>query len=87
MAAPRLLVDIEVPDFLSTLARREQTELVKCFGAIAAFPSNHSDYTEQVSGRRVDVHAFRKFAIKYWNDAGDGHIKILDMHPADRRAK
>jgi hypothetical protein len=86
MAAPRLLVEIEVLDFLRTLPQREQAELVKRFRAIAAYPANHSDYTEEAFGRRVDVHVFRKFAIKYWNDAADGHIKILDMHPADRRA-
>ena len=87
MAASRLLVDIEVLEFLRTLSQREQTQLLKCFREIAAYPANHSDYPEDdASGRRVEVHVFLRFAIKFWNDAADQHVKILDVHPADRRA-
>jgi len=42
----RLLVDIEVLEFLRTLRRREQEELLKRFREIGAFPANHADYTE-----------------------------------------
>lgn len=85
MSEARLLIDIDVLDFLRTLNRRNQEDLLKRFRAIAAFPSNHSDFFESDSvGRRVDVHIFGKFAIKFWNDSADRHVKILDIHWADR---
>ena len=87
MGATRLLVDIEVLEFLRTRGKREQEDLLKRFRAIAAAPVNYSDYAEQdATGRRVEVHVFRKLAIKYWDDFADKHVKILDVHPADRRA-
>lgn len=85
MSDARLLIDIEVLEFLRTLRRRDQEDLLKHFRAIAAFPSNYSDFIEHDSvGRHVDVHVFGKFAIKFWNDSADRHLKILDVHPADR---
>ena len=87
MGASRLLVDIEVLEFLRTRGKREQEDLLKRFREIATAPANHSDYPEEdASGRRVEVHVFRKFAIKYWDDFADRQVKILDIHPADRRA-
>ena len=81
----QLLIAIEVLDYLRTLRRREQEDLLRRFRDIAGFPSNYSDYVEYDSaGRRIDVHVFRKFAIKYWADFADRHVKILDLHPADR---
>ncbi len=81
----RLLVDIDVLDFLRTLSRRDQVELLKRFREIGDYPERFSDFTEQDSvGRRVDVHVLRKFAIKYWADFADRHVKILDVHLADQ---
>jgi hypothetical protein len=31
----------------------------------------------------VDVHVFGKFAVKFWDDFADRHVKILDLHFAD----
>jgi hypothetical protein len=85
MSDIRLLIDIEVLEFLRTLRRQEQEQLLKRFREIAAFPSNYSDFTENDStGRRVEVHVSGNFAIKFWNDFADRHVKILDVHPADR---
>ena len=85
MSDARLLIDIEVLEFLRTLRRRDQEDLLKRFRAIAAFPSNYSDFIEHDSvGRRIEVHIFGKFAIKFWNDFADRHVKILDIHLADR---
>lgn len=85
MSDVRLLIDIEVLEFLRTLRRREQEQLLKRFREIAAFPSNFSDFVEHdSSGRRVEVHVSGKFAIKFWNEFADRHVKILDVHPADR---
>ena len=85
MSGARLLIDIEVLDFLRTLRSRDQQDLLKRFREIAAFPSNFSDFVEyDSSGRRVDVHVFRTFAIKFWDDFADRQVKILDVHFADR---
>jgi hypothetical protein len=81
----RLLIAIEVLDLLRSLRPREQEALLRRFREIAGFPSNYSDYTEPDSvGRRIDVHVFHGFAIKYWADFADRQVKILDMHAADR---
>jgi hypothetical protein len=55
MSDSRLLIAIEVLDFLRSLSRRE-----------------------------LGVHVFGKFAIKFWDDFADRHVKILDLHLADR---
>ncbi|HEY6167002.1 MAG TPA: hypothetical protein VI454_03105 [Verrucomicrobiae bacterium] len=81
----RLLVDIEVLEFLRTLRRREQADLMKRIREIGSFPANYSDFAEyDASGRRVDVHVCQRFAIKFWADFADRHVKILDVHFADR---
>ncbi|MCO5052516.1 MAG: hypothetical protein M9920_09450 [Verrucomicrobiae bacterium] len=84
MSDARLLIDIEVLEFLRTLHPKEQAGLLNRFREIAAFPSKFSDFVELDSvGRRVGVHIFGKFAIKFWDDFADRHVKILDVHPAD----
>ena len=85
MSDSRLLIAIEVLDFLRTLRRREQQDLLRRCREIAAFPSKFSDFVEYDStGRRLGVHVFGRFAIKFWDDSADRHVKILDLHFADR---
>jgi hypothetical protein len=85
MSESRLLIDVEVLELLRSLRRRDQADLLKRFREIGAFPSNYSDYVEYDSrGRRIEVHVFRQYAIKYWDDFADRHVKILDVHLADR---
>lgn len=87
MSDARLLIDIEVFDFLRKLRRREQEDLLKRFREIAAFPSKFSDFTEKdTNGRLIDVHVSGRFAIKFWNDFADRQVKILDVHLADSSA-
>lgn len=86
MRDSRLLIAIEVLDFLRTQRRREQEALLKRFREIAAFPSNFSDFffENDATGRRLGVHIFGKFAIKFWDDFADRHVKIVDLHFADQ---
>ena len=85
MSDARLFIAVDVLDFLRTLRPREQRDLLQRFRDIAAFPSKFSDFVEyDSSGRRVDVHVFGKFAVKFWDDFADRHVKILDLHFADR---
>jgi hypothetical protein len=87
MSDVRLLIDVEVFEFLRTLRKPQQEHLLKRFREIAASPSEFSDFVERDSaGRRVDVHVAGKFAIKFWHDFADRHVKILDVHLADLSA-
>jgi hypothetical protein len=80
----RLLIDYEVIEFLETLSRREQRLLRNRLVAIRDSPQPFSDYTEfDHTGRRVDIHIFGKYAVKFWQDHADRHIKILNLHFAD----
>ena len=81
----RLLIDYEVIEFIETLPRKDQRLLRDRFVAIQDSPRQFSDYTEaDNTGRPVDIHICGKYAIKYWEDHADRHIKILDLHFADR---
>lgn len=85
MSGSRLLIAVEVLDFLRPLSAREQRELLKRFREIAAAPASFTDFTEpDATGRRVGVHVFGKFAVKFWDDFADRHVKILDLHLADQ---
>ncbi len=85
MSARRLLIDIEVLEFLRTLRSLEQRDLLRRFREIGASPANHADYPERDAvGREVAVHVFGRYAIKFWDDIADRQVKILDVHLADR---
>ena len=86
MSAGRLLIDIEVLEFLRTLRAGEQRNLLRRFREIGASPDRHAYYPERDAvGREVAVYVFGRFAIKFWDDFADRQVKILDVHPADRR--
>jgi len=81
----RLLIDYEVIEFLEARPRKDQRLLRDRFVAIQGFPSRYSDYIESDSvGRRVGIHIIGKYAIKFWEDHADRHLKILDVHFADK---
>jgi len=81
----RLLIDYEVIEFIETLPRKDQRLLRNRFVAIQGYPGQYSDFTEPDSeGRRVGIHICRKYAIKFWEDHADKHVKILNAHFADR---
>jgi hypothetical protein len=81
----RLLIDYEVIEFIETLSRKDQLLLRNRFSTIQDYPSQHSDYVEYDSeGRRVDIHICGKYAIKFWEDHADKHVKVLNVHLADR---
>lgn len=81
----RLLIDYEVIEFMETLPRRDRLLLRNRFVSTRDHPRGHSDYTEPDDvGRLVDIQICGRFAVKFWEDATDGHVKILEVHPADR---
>ena len=80
----RLLVDwavIEKADGLPLPVRRV---IKTVFVRIGRFPDRMSDYMEP-NDRGIDlsVHLSHGFAIKYWTDFADRHVKILDIVAAD----
>lgn len=80
----RLLIDYEVIEFLETLPRKDQKLLRNRLLAIQDYPGKYSDYTDADStGRRVDIHICGGYAVKFWQDHADEHVKILDVHFAD----
>jgi hypothetical protein len=85
MSPYRLLIDFEVVEQFFSLSRSTRTRLHRCFLEVHADPSGLADYTESDSiGRPVFVHICCGFAVKYWLDHADKHIKILELIPADR---
>lgn len=85
MSGSRLFIAVDVLDFLRTLPPHDQRGLLKCFREIAASPARFADFTElDATGRRVEVHVFGKYAVKFWDDFADRHVKILDLHLADQ---
>jgi hypothetical protein len=81
----RLLIDYEVIEFIETLSRKEPLTLRNRLVAIQDYPGRYADYTEHDSeGRRVGIHICGRYAIKFWEDHADKHVKILNSHFADR---
>jgi hypothetical protein len=81
----RLLVAYEVVLFLETLPRKERQRLRDRLVAISQWPSRFVDYSEvNASGPTLGVHVFGRYAIKFWEDFADRHLKILDVKLADR---
>jgi len=82
----RLLIDYQVIEFLESLPPKDRRLLRGRFLAIQNDPQNFSDYVGSAgASHRVDINLHGKFAIKYWQDHADQHVKILDITLADKR--
>jgi mRNA-degrading endonuclease RelE of RelBE toxin-antitoxin system len=80
----RLLLDIEAIDFLASLSRADEARLRQRLRQIQEAPDRFADYPERDEhGREVDVHLCGRFAIIYWSDHADLHLKVLKISPAD----
>jgi hypothetical protein len=81
----RLLIDLETIEFLDSLQKKQRNLLIKQFEKIRSFPSNYSDYRESDAiGRRVEICILSRWAIHYWIDDADRHVKVLALRPADK---
>ena len=86
MESFRLLIDYSVVVYIEGLPRHVRRAIRDRFVEIRDFPANRSDYIERDSvGREVAINMCGAFAIKFWIDHADRQVKILDVHPADRR--
>lgn len=80
----RLLLDIEAIDFLAKLKPPDEARLRRRLRQIQETPDRFADYPEKDEhGRDVDVHLCGRFAIVYWTDFPDRHIKVLKIALAD----
>lgn len=82
--AYRLLIDLEVVEQLQALPATRRRFLFGHFREIEKYPAARSDYTDtDAQGRRVEVSVVEGFAIYYWIDEADRHVKILVLVAAD----
>jgi hypothetical protein len=80
----RLLVDLDAVAVLDSMPKKIRARLLDYFSMLRQFPDAHSDYHETDGvGRRVEISVFAGYAIHYWIDFSDRHVKILALKPAD----
>ena len=80
----RLLIDSTVLAFVGRLKKRDRDFLAARFEQIREFPAEHADYqSADDCGRPLDVHVAGRFAITFWDDFADRHVKIMDVDWAD----
>jgi len=81
----RLLISIEVVEFLERLPSKTRKALRNAISAIGGDPlamADASDFDD--TGRQLQITIIGDFALTYWIDDADRHVKILDVHAADR---
>lgn len=83
----RLFIDAEVLEFVGRLKKRDRDFLVARFHQICGSPANHRDCEDtDPSGRLMDGHITGRFAITYWVDFADRHLKIMEVSWADTKS-
>ncbi len=81
----RLPVDLEVIAFLDSLQKNARKRLLDHFVRLRATPDQYSDsHEDDQIGRRIEISVVAEYAIHYWIDFADRHVKILTIKPADR---
>ena len=84
----RIFLDLGV---VEQLQRMRLADKRKIFGALERIKQRPSDSSHHSSrdeeGRLVHVHFAGRFAIKYWEDFADRHLKILDIRQAPSSGK
>ncbi len=81
----RLLISIEVVEFLDRLPSRTRKALRDGIASIGGDPIAMADAADfDDTGRQLQIAIIGDFALTYWIDDADRHVKILDVHAADR---
>lgn len=76
----RLLVDLEVIAVLDAIPKKERARLLDRFAHLRSAPDQYADdHVRDVSGRSIAIHIFAGYAIHYWIDFADRHVKILAL--------
>lgn len=80
-----LLISLDVLGFIERLPRTTRVGLRNAILKIGGDPTDMSDATGYDStGRIVQIMVVGDYALTYWIDDADRHVKILDIHSADR---
>jgi hypothetical protein len=81
----RLLLDSEVVTFLEDLPAATRNSIWRRLHQIAVAPDHYADFPERDSrGRDLSIHIFGGYAILYWDDDVDRHLKVLEIISADQ---
>jgi|JI6StandDraft_1071083.scaffolds.fasta_scaffold01656_3 hypothetical protein len=82
----RLLIDYEALDVLASLEKSQFNGwFISRLRQIQEFPSQWADYQERDPiGRALHVSIIGDYAITYWEDFADRHVKVLEIAKADR---
>jgi mRNA-degrading endonuclease RelE of RelBE toxin-antitoxin system len=81
----RLLIAMDVVEFLERLPSRTRKSIRNSIAAIGNEPLAMSDAADfDDTGRQLQIAIIGDFALTYWIDDADRHVKILDIHAADR---
>ena len=80
----KLLIALRALEFLEKLPARVRRRLRQRILWIEEHPELSSEYREyDETGRLVDGCVCDGYAIVYWQDFSDRHVKILAIEPAD----
>ena len=83
--AYRLLISIEVVEFIERLPLRTRRALRNVIAATGRVPLEMSDAEDyDGTGRLLQIAIVGDYALTYWVDDADRHVKIPDVHAADR---
>ena len=81
----RLLIDYEALDVLASLKKPVQRLIHQRLRQIQEFPSHSADCDERdPTERPLHVSVVGDYAITYWEDFADRHVKVLEIARADR---
>jgi hypothetical protein len=81
----RLLIDWDALLFIEALPRQQGRLLRQRLLEICEYPNRFGDFEEPDLKRRpLSVHIYREFAIWFWHDFNDRHVKVLRIGWADR---
>lgn len=79
----RLLVDLEAITVLDAIPKKKRALLLERFVSLRSSPDQYADDHERdISGRRIEIHIYAGYAIHYWIDFADRHVKILALKVA-----
>ena len=80
-----LFIAVDVLEFIERLPRKTRLGIRAVVSEIGSDPIDLSDAVEYDStGRMVQITVAGDYALTYWIDDADQHVKILDIHSADR---
>ena len=69
---------------MDALPKQTRIRLLAHLSKLRQFPEGHSDYNERDGiGRRLEISVFAGYALHYWIDSADCHVKVLGLKPAD----